>query len=147
MTRRILGRRSLLVFLLMVVGGPIAAPAMPVAGYTACSTSEAPPGDPHPGPAVPFIGGMISDGTGAPIAGATVLLTRCALGVAYPAGVQVSAVDGTFAFESLVADAMYVVSVPLEGVLGGKRPTKDTFNASWLIAGSHGDDHVDMAFE
>lgn len=147
MARRILGRRSVLMFLLVVIGGPIAAPASPAAGFTVCSTSEARPGDPHPGPAVPFIGGTISDAAGAPIAGATVLLTRCSLGIPVAAGVRVSAGDGTFAFDGLDADATYAVVVPLEGVLSGKRPTKDTINASWLIAGSHGDDHVDMAFE
>jgi len=141
------GRRALVVIALVVLGGPIAAPAIPVSGLSICPTTGPGPGDPHPGPAVPFIGGTVSNDQGAPIASAVVVLNRCVLGVPLLADLQLTASDGTFEFGNLTASANYVVYAPLEGVLAGLSPMLGTLNPSWVIQGSQGDDHVDMAFE
>lgn len=131
----------------VVIGGLIAVPTTPAVGLTLCPTGGPGPGDPHPGPAVPFIGGTVSDGNGQPIDGANIHLTRCVLGVPTTADVQATASDGSFAFVNLMPGATYVVHAPLDGVLAGLVPSSDTLNPSWAIQGSHGDDHVDMVFE
>ena len=151
MAGRNLGRQALLAIVVLALAGPIAVPALPAAGADTCPLANTRPGDPHPGPAVPFIGGTITDDHGAPIPGAVVLLSRCVqsfgVPVAIPAGVQFAAADGGFSFTDLSASASYVVSVPLDGVLSGRTAAPDTRNPSWVIPGSQGDDHVDMAFE
>lgn len=144
---RALGRRGWIVLMWVVIGGLIAVPTTPATGLTLCPTGGPGPGDPHPGPAVPFIGGTVSDGNGQPIDGANIHLTRCVLGVPTTADVQATASDGSFAFVNLMPGATYVVHAPLDGVLAGLVPSSDTLNPSWAIQGSHGDDHVDMVFE
>ena len=144
---RALGRRGWIVLMWVVIGGLIAVPTTPAVGLTLCPTGGPGPGDPHPGPAVPFIGGTVSDGNGQPIDGANIHLTRCVLGVPTTADVQATASDGSFAFVNLMPGATYVVHAPLDGVLAGLVPSSDTLNPSWAIQGSHGDDHVDMVFE
>ncbi len=147
MNRRGWGRRALVAGVWVVLGLVAARPAAIVAGGTVCPTGGQGPGDPHPGPAVPFIGGTVTSDAGTPIAGAAVLLARCVAGVPLPAGAALTAGDGRYAFAGLAADADYVVYAPLEGVLAGRKPAATTLNPSHVIDGGHGDDQVDLVFE
>lgn len=147
MDRRQWGRRVLAAGAWVLLGAIVAVQAAPVAGGPVCPTGGQGPGDPHPGPAVPFIGGTVSTDAGQPIAGATVLLARCVAGIPLPSGATVTLADGRYTFSGLAADADYVVIAPLEGLLAGRKPTGATLNPSHLIDGGHGDDAVDMVFE
>lgn len=141
------GRRALIVSVSFVLAGALTVPAPPAAGQGICPTGGPGPGDPHPGPAVPFIGGRVTNDDGVPIAGVAVQLVRCVAGAPLPSGIALTQPDGAFAFASLSASGSYVVYVPLEGVLAGLAPTANTLNPSWVIDGAAGDDRVDMAFE
>lgn len=140
------GRRALNVSIWITLAGLVALPTPSAASQSICPTGGPGPGDPHPGPAVPFIGGTISSDSGAPIAGAAVHLVRCQAGTPSLAGTATTPLDGTYKFDGLTAGASYVVFVPLDGVLGSLVPTASTHNPSWLIDAALGDDKVNMAF-
>lgn len=135
----------------MVWIAPIAAHAMPVAAAPTHRPvgADIVLGDPHPGPAVPFIGGLISDADGLPISGVeTQLLQVSVLGSTVVRQATTGA-DGQYAFntDALSVSAVYIVAVPTVGVLLGRVPTLGTQDPSLVILGSVGNAHVDMAFQ
>lgn len=151
MDRRVWVRGLLIALLTMVWIAPIAAHAMPVAAAPLHGPAGVgiALGDPHPGPAVPFIGGLISNADGMPICGAEALLLQVDLSGTIGVRQATTGADGHYAFntDGLSASAVYIVAVPTVGVLLGRVPTLGTQDPSLGILGSVGNAHVDMAFQ